>query len=957
MDLQLLGPVEATIHGRPIPLGATKQRALLAMLALRANSTVSVELLVDGLWGEDPPATAPKMVQLYVSQLRRLLDGNGAEIVTHGRGYELRLDAERVDAVRFERLVEQEQAREALGLWRGDALANVSGEPFAAGEIRRLEELRLHATELAIDAGLAAGRHRELIGELERLVAEHPLSERLHAQRMLALYRSGRQSEALEAYRHARNVLVEEIGVEPGAELRALHDAVLRQDASLDLPQPRRATEPPERSPTVTRRRGGRWLVIAAALALLAGGAVFGVTRLTADDSYPRIDENDVGLIDPDGHITAEYGPVRGLSALADGGGSVWAASGSGGTVSRIPHDGDAVAIPVGGEPAGLAFGAGSLWVADRRDRSVLQINPAVDRVVHTYTVGNAPRAVAAAFGSIWVASEVDPAIARIDLARGRVTGKVDLAANPTALAVSRDALWAASEEAGTVYRIDPRSGTVVKPIKVGNGPVGLAVGAGAIWVLNRQDATVSRIDPATDTVTGLVDVGRDPSAIAAGKSGVWVANGGEGSVWRIDPESVRVTDKFPIGSSPSALALAGDRLWTAALPSPASHRGGTLRVEGQVTFCKCFDPGSFGTHDWMALSYDGLRRPTGAPAARRSASSSATSRPASRSPARTAGPTSSGSARTSATPMGRPSVPRTSGPRSSASCAAGARTSAPYYNHIKGAAACVSTPKHCDLSKGIEADPAARTITIRLTAPDPDLVHVLALPFAWLVPADHPFHHTDIPPGTGPYKVAELDVLHGARLVRNPHFHVWSQDARPDGYADQIVLHLGNGVDDVHRQIRKVQRGDSDAALVVGAFGGPISQARVRAIEAESAGQLSTDATAELDFMYLNVTTPPFDDERVRQAINYATDRRRMVELAGGADLAQPACDIVPVSFPGYEPACRYTRNPGPAGAWTGPTWRRRAASSRRPGRRGRRSRSGATSRRPASPATSPRC
>ena len=139
--------------------------------------------------------------------------------------------------------------------------------------------------------------------------------------------------------------------------------------------------------------------------------------------------------------------------------------------------------------------------------------------------------------------------------------------------------------------RIDPRSGTVVKPIKVGNGPVGLAVGAGAVWVLNRQDATVSRIDPATDTVEGLVRVGRDPTAIAAGESGVWVANGGEGSVWRIDPESVRVSDKFPIGSSPSALVLAGDRLWTAALPSPASHRGGTLRVEGTVTVLQVLRP------------------------------------------------------------------------------------------------------------------------------------------------------------------------------------------------------------------------------------------------------------------------------------------------------------------------------------------------------------------------------
>jgi DNA-binding SARP family transcriptional activator len=166
MNLQLLGPVEATVDDRPIPLGATKQRAVLAMLALEANTTVSVDRLVDGLWGDAPPASAPKMVQLYVSQLRRLLAGNGAEILTHGRGYELRVAADAVDVVRFELLVEQAagseavpngHAREALALWHGSALADVAGEPFAGVEIRRLDELRLRAAELAPFSALGWG--------------------------------------------------------------------------------------------------------------------------------------------------------------------------------------------------------------------------------------------------------------------------------------------------------------------------------------------------------------------------------------------------------------------------------------------------------------------------------------------------------------------------------------------------------------------------------------------------------------------------------------------------------------------------------------------------------------------------------------------------------------------------------------------------------------------------------
>ena len=221
MELRLLGPIEVRLEDRPIELGPRKQRALLAMLALRVGRTVTVDRLVEGLWGEEPPASAPKMVQLYVSHLRPLLEGSGARIVTRNGGYELQLSGDEVDVVRFERLVDESRAREALALWRGDALADLAGEPFAAAEIRRLDDLRLRAAESAIELDLAAGRHAEVIGELERLVTEEPLREHLHAQRMLALYRSGRQAEALEAYRDARSALVEQIGVEPGRSCAA----------------------------------------------------------------------------------------------------------------------------------------------------------------------------------------------------------------------------------------------------------------------------------------------------------------------------------------------------------------------------------------------------------------------------------------------------------------------------------------------------------------------------------------------------------------------------------------------------------------------------------------------------------------------------------------------------------------------------------------------------------------
>ena len=222
LEIRLLGPVEARLGGQPLALVGAKQRAVLAMLALDANRAVSLERLIDGLWDERPPASAAKNVQLYVSQLRRLLSRNGGEaaIATRGRGYELRVESDAVDVARFERLLDQAEraqeagasaraARAALELWRGAPLADVAGEPFAAAETRRLEERRLLAIELAIEQDLAAGRHRELIGELDSLLAQRPFQERLHGLRMLALYRCGRQAEALEAYGDARRALTE----------------------------------------------------------------------------------------------------------------------------------------------------------------------------------------------------------------------------------------------------------------------------------------------------------------------------------------------------------------------------------------------------------------------------------------------------------------------------------------------------------------------------------------------------------------------------------------------------------------------------------------------------------------------------------------------------------------------------------------------------------------------------
>src|SRR6266508_6085138 len=229
----ILGPLEARRDGAPVELGTAKERALLAVLLLRANEVVSRDRLIDELWGDARPETAAHALEVYVSKLRRALGHDVVE--TRAGGYALAVDPEAIDAIRFEGLFERGRAelardtgaaadllRDALELWRGPALADVGYEEFAQTEIARLEELRLVALEERIEADLRLGRHTALVAELEALVREHPLRERLRRQVMLALYRSGRQADALKAYRVARETLLDELGLEPSVELREL---------------------------------------------------------------------------------------------------------------------------------------------------------------------------------------------------------------------------------------------------------------------------------------------------------------------------------------------------------------------------------------------------------------------------------------------------------------------------------------------------------------------------------------------------------------------------------------------------------------------------------------------------------------------------------------------------------------------------------------------------------------
>src|SRR5829696_8401357 len=270
MEYRILGPLEVARAGRVVPIGAGRQRALLALLLLNRNQALPTDRLIYELWGERPPATAVKILQNAVSQLRRPLS-DGA-LVTEGHGYALMVEPGAMDVDEFERAIEQARTamvamdaasaaagfRRALALWRGAALGDLASEPFARAEAARLEERRAVAFEERVEADLALGKHADLVGELEAAIALEPLRERRRSLLVLALYRSGRQAQALQAYQDTRRVLSGELGLEPGPDLRRLEQAVLRQDPSLDLPAvPSRAAGPGQ-SATHHRPHGHR---------------------------------------------------------------------------------------------------------------------------------------------------------------------------------------------------------------------------------------------------------------------------------------------------------------------------------------------------------------------------------------------------------------------------------------------------------------------------------------------------------------------------------------------------------------------------------------------------------------------------------------------------------------------------------------------------------------------------
>jgi len=633
MDYRILGPLEVSDGDRPVALGGEKQRALLAVLLLHAGEVVSADRLIDDLWGERSPAAALNALQVQVSRLRKALDSNGAGppqtsegrdettsggvLVTRGRGYLLRVEPGEVDLDRFHGMVEEgrralaagdaqrasESLRAGLALWRGSPLADFAYEAFAQAPIAELEELRLGVVEDRFEADLALGQQEQLVGELAALVKKNPLRERLRTELMLALYRCGRQAEALDVYQEYRRGLAEELGLDPSPRLQQLQNAILARDPSLELPLDEPA--PAKAAATVSRprRAGGNRGRLAVGVLVMVGVVAAVVVALVSQGGGAAplsvIAADSVGAISAArGAIGAEARVGSSPLGVAVGQGSVWVSNYNDGTVSRVyPATRSVVPIQAGSTPTGIAVGADAVWVTNSYSGTVSRIDPADDRVV-SIAVGNGPSGVAVGDGSVWVANGSDGTLSRIDpVSDNAKTIRLGGATGATGVAVGDGAVWVSDAADGRVLRVNLRTDRVTGSINVGTGPSAIAVGYGSVWVTNNLDGTISRINPQTDKVTAVLQVGSGPDAIAVGAGGVWVANEFGGTVVRVDPATNAPARPIAVGNSPRGLAIAGGLVWVSAqapltrvptsgpgLTRPTSP-GGTKTPGGTVFF------------------------------------------------------------------------------------------------------------------------------------------------------------------------------------------------------------------------------------------------------------------------------------------------------------------------------------------------------------------------------------
>jgi DNA-binding SARP family transcriptional activator/ABC-type branched-subunit amino acid transport system substrate-binding protein len=606
LDFRILGPLEVRDREEAVHLGGTKQRGVLAILLLSGAQVVSTDRLIGELWGDSPPEDAAMALQAHVSRLRKALPSGAELLATQAPGYVLRLEDGQLDLDRFRRLSADGRAalaagnpmraadllRSALDLWRGRPLADLEDEPFAREAAVHLEDAWLDAVGTRIEADFALGRHAEFVSELRALVRAHPLRESFCAQLMLALYRSGRQAEALEVYTDARRTLNEELGLEPGHGLQKLQQQILVQDLGLEAPVRKAAAD----------SRRGRWILAVAAVVALASSAVVATAVLASGSQGPVQAASGGSLVSigaESGHVgrTISVGSTPTAVAISDG--SVWLLDADARTVSRIDPDSSTVSIfATGATPTDLAVGAGGVWVGNGRRLAAGQfVGPVTTSVARIDPVSKTERAdvalprtggslsnqfenrLAATSNALWAVAP-DFSLARIDAKSLAVTDIV----RPfpvQAVATGQAGVWVLGID-GEVARIDDTTGKVVARARVPASSVAaIAVGDDAAWVTSPSDGTLWRVVADAKPLLGSIDVGAGAGDVAVSDGSVWVANPLAGTVTQIAIDTTAVVRTVALGGVPRSIAAADGVAWvslsnmaTRAISSEATYEG-----------------------------------------------------------------------------------------------------------------------------------------------------------------------------------------------------------------------------------------------------------------------------------------------------------------------------------------------------------------------------------------------
>ena len=884
MEFRILGPLEVLDGGRQIPLGGAKPRSLLALLLLARGRPVSTERLIGDIWDGRRPDTAHKIVQLHVSSLRKVL---GEErISTVERGYVLHLEQGELDVERFEQLADAasgarpdealKQLRAAFELVRGEPLDDLRLESWVGPEVAQLEELVLSATEARIEAELALGRHRVVVRELERLVAAHPDREDLLRALMLALYRCGRQTEALDAYRRASSRLRAELGLEPSPRLRQLERAILEHDPSLDLAEPIGALPGAGAS-----RRRPRWRLLVVAAALVAAAAIAAVLIRSGGDDERSFASLPPGLTILDmssGRVVATFPledfPFPGLGArhgrfLIASVGITEIDPATGRKLRRINS-------PLDEFNHALALGR-DMWFTGRRDlvRVDLELGREVERyrlVDREYPSGLV--GLAAGAGSLWVASKEAGEVLRVNPANGHVQARIPMK-SPWWLAYASGAVWAVSDQGG-LRRIDASTNSVTAVAPVPKPLSWVAAGGGFAWTANETKGTVFKVDQ-TGEIVATYRTGDGARSVSFANGVLWVANSDAGTLSAIDAASGAVrTYRFghPVGDAVAVgryiLLYIGEGLTAEDRISALEGRVAKLVIP--IFTLDPTDPAA--ASEPVALEIERattgglLARVVGAGLRPELAASMPTVSPDRRTYTfRVRGrlrfsPPSN--ARITADVIGD-SVERALSPKLGS-----VRPGARFLRDLVGVPAYERGTREHISGIRVRGD----TISFTLTSPSPDFLERISLPFFSPVPPGTPTITGGVSaeaalPSPGPYYIAGRVNGEWAILKRNPNY----RGPRP-GPLDALALREGL---DPEQAVSRVQRGEFDGLLLDDALlqpGGAVAR-RFGGEQPPDTVTYRAFPTRTVHYLALNAGAGPLRDAALRQALAAAIDRR----------------------------------------------------------------------------------